>query len=85
MENYELSSEITVKGHKYYVQTALISSQNQIISSLFHEGSLLSKEQESYDPASSPEKAQEILRHCHDELKRRINSLLDISVLQKKS
>lgn len=80
MENYELSSEITIKGHKYYLQTALISSQHQIITSLFHEGSLLSKQQESYDPASSVEQAQELLRHCHEELKKRINSLLDISV-----
>lgn len=85
MENYELSSEITVKGHKYYVQTALIASQHQIVSSLFHEGSLLSKQQENYDPASSSEEAQELLRHCHEELKKRINSLLDISVkLSKK-
>ncbi len=85
MENYELNSEITVKGHKYYVQTALIASQHQIISSLFHEGSLLSKQQESYDPASSSEEAQELLRHCHEELKKRINSLLDISVKLSKT
>ncbi len=79
MENYELSSEVLAKGHKYYLQATLVSSQNSIVTSLFHEGSLLSKEVEKYDPSSTSGEIQILVRKCHDERKSRIQSLLEIS------
>ncbi len=79
VQSYELSSEILAKGHKYYVQTTLISSQNRVVTSLFHEGNLLSKQVESYDPLSSSEAVLSLARRCHEERKSRISSLLEVS------
>ena len=79
MENYELSSEILAKGHKYYIQTTLVASYHQIVTSLFHEGNLLSKQVESYDPSKLTEEIQALVRQNHDERKSRIKSLLDVS------
>ena len=79
MENYELSSEILAKGHKYYIQTALVASSNQIVTSLFHEGKLLSKQVESYDPSKLSDEVQILVRQNHDERIIRIRSLLEVS------
>ncbi len=78
MESYDLRSEIIAKGHKYYVQTNLVPLQKAIVTSIFHEGSLLSKEIEGFDPSLSPEAARALVRDCHEEKKSRINSLLAI-------
>ncbi len=78
MADYELRSEILAKGRKYYIQTNLVSSQHRIVTSLFHEGDLLSKQVEDYDPSKTAEDVQELVRRCHEERKRRITSLLEI-------
>jgi tetratricopeptide (TPR) repeat protein len=78
MDSYDLRSEIIAKGHKYYVQTNLVPLQKTIVTSVFHEGSLLSKEIEGIDPSLSPEVARSLVRDCHEEKKSRINSLLAI-------
>jgi tetratricopeptide (TPR) repeat protein len=79
MENYELSSEILAKGHKYYIQTALVASQHQIVTSLFHEGKLLSKQVETYNSSKLAEEVQILVRQNHDERIIRIRSLLEVS------
>jgi tetratricopeptide (TPR) repeat protein len=78
MDSYDLRSEIIAKGHKYYVQTNLVPLQKTIVTSVFHEGSLLSKEIEGFDPSLSSEAARSLVRDCHEEKKSRINSLLTI-------
>jgi tetratricopeptide (TPR) repeat protein len=78
MENYDLSSEIVAKGHRYYVQTHLVPLQKTVVTSVFHEGSLVSKEIEGFDPSLSAEAARSLVRDCHEEKKSRINSLLTI-------
>jgi superkiller protein 3 len=78
MESYDLRSEIIAKGHKYYVQTHLVPLQKTVVTSVFHEGSLLSKETEGFDPSLSLEAARSLVRDCHEEKKSRINSLLAI-------
>ncbi len=55
MENYDLRSEINARGHRYFVQTNLVPAQQIIVTSVFHEGSLLSKEVEPFDPSVSPD------------------------------
>jgi len=78
MESYDLRSEINARGHRYFVQTNLVPSQKTIVTSVFHEGSLLSKQVEPFDPALPPETARTLVRGCHEEKKSRINSLLTI-------
>jgi len=78
MENYDLRSEITARGHRYFVQTNLVPAQKIIVTSVFHEGSLLSKEIESFDPSVLPDAARTLVRGYHEEKKSRINSLLTI-------
>jgi len=78
MDNYDLRSEIVAKGHKYHVQTNLVASQKAIVTSLFYEGSLLSKQVDKYDSDLSVEAARLRVREYHEEKKSRIQSLLDI-------
>jgi tetratricopeptide (TPR) repeat protein len=78
MESYDLRSEINAKGHKYFIQTNLVPLQKTIVTSVFHEGSLLSKTIEGFDPSITPEAARSLVRDCHEEKKSRINSLLAI-------
>jgi tetratricopeptide (TPR) repeat protein len=78
MESYDLRSEINAKGHKYFIQTNLVPLQKAIVTSVFHEGSLLSKTVEGFDPSIAPEAARSFVRECHEEKKSRINSLLAI-------
>lgn len=78
MESYDLRSEIVAKGHKYFIQTHLVPLQKSVVTSVFHEGSLVSKETERFDPTLSPEAARSLVRECHEEKKSRINSLLTI-------
>jgi Flp pilus assembly protein TadD len=78
MESYDLRSEIAAKGHKYFVQSNLVPSQRIVVTSVFHEGSLLSKQVETYDPSLGPEAARQLVRDFHEEKKTRIESLLAI-------
>ncbi|MEJ2721439.1 MAG: tetratricopeptide repeat protein [bacterium] len=78
MESYDLRSEIMAGGHKYYIQTNLVPAQKTIVTSVFHEGTLLSKHVDSFDPALSPDAIRLLVREFHEEKKSRINSLLRI-------
>jgi len=84
MDSFEHRSELIAHGRKYYIQTTLVPAQRSVITSLFHEGELLSKQVEQYDPAMSPEQIRSFVRECHDERKSRINSLLEIREKLKK-
>jgi Flp pilus assembly protein TadD len=85
MESYEHRSEIAAYGRTYYLQTNLVPTQHSIITSLFHEGKLLSKRIEEYEPSLAPEKIRMLVRECHEERKGRINSLLSIKNKLKKT
>jgi tetratricopeptide (TPR) repeat protein len=78
MDNYDLRSEIVAKGQRYHVQTNLVASQEAIVTSLFYEGSLLSKQVDKYESGLSIEAARTRVREYHEEKKSRIQSLLDI-------
>lgn len=78
MESYDLRSEISAEGHRYFIQTNLVPSQNAIVTSVFHEGRLLSKNVERYDSSLSDEITRSMVRGRHEEKKSRINSLLEI-------
>jgi tetratricopeptide (TPR) repeat protein len=78
MDTYEHRSEIIAFGRKYYLQTNLVPAQKSVVTSLFHEGQLLSKQVEEYDASMSPERIRSFVVACHEERKSRINSLLGI-------
>jgi tetratricopeptide (TPR) repeat protein len=84
MENYDLRSEIAAEGHRYFIQTNLVPAQKTIVTSVFHEGSLLSKQVEAFDTSLPMDTARSLVRAYHEEKKSRINSLLEIKAkLQK--
>jgi len=84
MDGYELRSEILSSGAKYYVQSTLVPAQRMIVTSLFHEGNLLSKQNETYDPAIDDDRLRTLVRRLHEERKSRITSLFDIRESLKK-
>ena len=85
MEGYEHRSEIHAYGRTYFLQTNLVAAQNAIITSLFHEGRLLSKQVERYDSSLSADQLRNSVRECHEERRSRINSLLAIKNKLKKT
>lgn len=85
MDSYELRSEIVSSGAKYYIQSNLVPAQRLIVTSLFHEGDLLSKQNERYDPSLGDDDLRLLVRRLHDERKQRITSLLDIRETLKKT
>jgi len=78
MESAELRSEILSSGSKYYVQTHAVPAQNSVVTSLFHEGRLLSTSTERYDASSGSDQVRALARRLHEERKLRITSLLEI-------
>jgi len=84
MEGYDHRSEIISSGTKYYVQSSLVPAQRLVVTSLFHEGSLLSRQQANYDPALAPEAVRMLVRRLHDEFRARLLSLLDLRERLKK-
>jgi tetratricopeptide (TPR) repeat protein len=78
MDSYDLRSEITAKGHRYHLQTNLVASQEAIVTSLFYEGALLSKQIDRYESGLSLDAARFRVREFHEEKKARIQSLLQI-------
>jgi tetratricopeptide (TPR) repeat protein len=78
MDSYDLRSEIVAKGQKYHVQTNLVPSQQAIVTSLFREGTLLSKQVDKYESTLLPDAARLRAREFHEEKKTRILSLLKI-------
>jgi len=84
VESYDHRSEILSSGTKYYVQSSLISAQRSIVTSLFHEGNLLSRQHASYDSNVSGEALRAMVRRLHDEYRVRLTSLLDLRERLKK-
>lgn len=78
MDSYDLRSEVLAQNHTYYIQTNLVPSQEAIVTSLFHEGTLLSKQVERYDSRLADDDTRALVRKYHEEKRSRINSLLDI-------
>lgn len=85
MNSYELRSEVLSSGTKYYIQSNLVPAQMAIVTSLFHEGKLLSKQSERYDSSASPDALKGLVRRLHDDRKARITSLLGVREAIKKS
>lgn len=86
MDNYEFRSEIASGGTKYFIQSNLVQAQRTIVTSLFHEGKMLSKQSELYDSGLNKDDLRLLVRRLHEERKARITSLLDIrSTLRKTS
>jgi Tfp pilus assembly protein PilF len=78
MDSYDVRSEILGRGSKYYLQTNLVPSQQAIVTSLFHEGTLLSKSVDPYEAALSLDDARIRAKDLHEEKKASIQSLLAI-------
>lgn len=84
VEGYDHRSEIISSGTKYYVQSSLIPSQRVVVTSLFHEGSLLTRQNSSYDGAVNGDALRGLVRRLHDEYRVRLTSLLDLRERLKK-
>ncbi len=84
MEGYDHRSEIVSSGTRYYVQSSLVPSQRTVVTSLFHEGTLLSRQAERYDDALAPEALRSLVRRAHDVYKLRLVSLIDLRERLKK-
>lgn len=85
MDSYELRSEIISTGAKYYIQSNLVPAQRTIVTSLFHEGTILSKQSERYDSALGQADIRALVRRLHEESKQRITSLVEIRDALKKT
>ena len=84
MEGYDHRSEILSSGTKYYVQSSMVASQRTVVTSLFHEGTMLSRHTVAYDPSLTSESLRPLVRRVHDEYKARLMSLLDLRDRLKK-
>jgi tetratricopeptide (TPR) repeat protein len=84
MEGYDHRSEILSIGAKYYVQSSLVAAQRTVVTSLFHEGSLLSRQTASYDPTVGPDALRTLVRRLHDEYRVRLTSLIELRERLKK-
>jgi tetratricopeptide (TPR) repeat protein len=84
MDSYELRSELHSGGNRYYIQSNVVPAQRVVVTSLFHEGNLVSKQQERYDSTLSDEDVRALTKQLHEERKRRIMSLLEIRDALKK-
>jgi Tfp pilus assembly protein PilF len=78
MDSYDVRSEILGRGCKYHLQTNLVPSQQAIVTSLFHEGTLLSTRLDPYEPTLALDGARHRARELHEERKASIQSLLAI-------
>lgn len=84
MDSYELRSELQSGGNRYYIQSNVVPAQRAVVSSLFHEGRLVSKQQERYDASLSDEHVRSLTKQFHEERKQRIQWLLEIRDAIKK-
>jgi tetratricopeptide (TPR) repeat protein len=84
MNSYELRSEILSGGNRYHIQSNAVPAQQAVVTSLFHEGDLLSKQQERYASTLSDDQVRAHVRRVHDERRMRITSLLEIRDVLKK-
>lgn len=84
VESYDHRSEVLSSGTKYYVQSSLLPSQRLVVTSLFHEGSLLTRQNSSYDGTVNGDALRSLVRRLHDEYRVRLTSLLDLRERLKK-
>ncbi|HKW14985.1 MAG TPA: tetratricopeptide repeat protein [Candidatus Krumholzibacteria bacterium] len=84
IESYDHRSEILSSGTKYYVQSSLLPAQRLVVTSLFHEGGLLTRQNAGYDGAVAGEALRVLVRRLHDEYRVRLTSLLDLRERLKK-
>jgi len=84
VESYDHRSEVLSSGTKYYVQSSLLPSQRLVVTSLFHEGSLLTRQNSSYDGTVNGDALRALVRRLHDEYRVRLTSLLDLRERLKK-
>jgi len=84
IEGYDHRSEILSSGTKYYVQSSLIPAQRMVVTSLFHEGGMLTRQNASYDGAVAGDALRSLVRRLHDEYRVRLTSLLDLRERLKK-
>jgi tetratricopeptide (TPR) repeat protein len=84
MEGYDHRSEIVSSGTRYYVQSSVVPSQRTVVTSLFHEGTLLSRQTERYDASLTPESLRALVRRIHDVYQLRLTSLIDLRERLKK-
>jgi tetratricopeptide (TPR) repeat protein len=71
-------------GTRYYVQSSAVPSQGAVVTSLFHEGTLLSRQSERYDASLAPENLRSLVRRMHDVYRLRLTSLIDLRERLKK-
>ena len=81
---YDHKSEIDSSGTRYYVQSSLVPSQRTVVTSLFHEGTLLARQSERYDSTLAPEALRTLVRRAHDVYRVRLESLVDLRERLKK-
>jgi tetratricopeptide (TPR) repeat protein len=84
VESYDHRSEIISSGTRYYVQSSTIPAQRVIVTSLFHEGNLLTRQNAPYDGTLTGEPLRALVRRMHDEYRARLLSLLDLRERLKK-
>jgi tetratricopeptide (TPR) repeat protein len=84
IEGYDHRSEILSSGTKYYVQSSLIPAQRVVVTSLFHEGGMLTRQNASYDGSVAGDALRTLVRRLHDEYRVRLTSLLDLRERLKK-
>ncbi len=84
VEGYDHRSEILSSGTKYYVQSSLVPSNRLVVTSLFHEGTLLTRQNASYDGDINGDALRGMVRRLHDEYRVRLTSLLDLRERLKK-
>ena len=84
VDAYDHKSEIDSSGTRYYVQSSLVPSQRSVVTSLFHEGTLLARQAERYDSTLAPEALRTLVRRAHDVYRLRLESLVDLRERLKK-
>lgn len=84
MESYDHRSEIQSSGTRYLIQSSLVPAQRTVVTSLFHEGALLSRHSERYNGEPTPDAVRGLVRRAHDGYRQRLTSLLDLRDRLKK-
>lgn len=84
IDGYDHKSEIDSSGTRYYVQSSLVPAQRTVVTSLFHEGTLLARQAERYDSTLAPEALRTLVRRAHDVYRLRLESLVDLRERLKK-
>lgn len=78
MDSYELRSEILSGGNRYYIQSNVVPAQHSVVTSLFHEGALISKQLVRYDSSRSASDVRDLVKRVHEDQHHRISSLVEI-------